>query len=61
MRVSRTFRFGPSANIEPMFEVYNILNENAALSQVTTIGPAFGRISSTVDGRLVRLGFKLLF
>jgi carboxypeptidase family protein/TonB-dependent receptor-like protein len=61
LRLSKVLRFGQSRTVEPMFELYNLLNENAALSQVTTVGTAFGRISSTVDGRLIRLGFRMAF
>lgn len=60
IRVSKTFRQG-SRSIEPMAELYNVLNENAALSQVTTLGPTFGRISSNIDGRIAKFGLKILF
>lgn len=60
VRVSKTFRFG-QRSIEPLAELYNIANENASLSQVTTVGPTFGRVSSNVDARIARFGVKLLF
>jgi hypothetical protein len=60
MRVSKTFRRG-SRSIEPMAELYNVLNENAALAQVTTVGPTFGRISSNIDGRIAKFGLKIVF
>jgi hypothetical protein len=38
-----------------------VLNENAALSEVETVGPALGRIARNVDGRTVRLGVRVQF
>jgi hypothetical protein len=61
LRLSKTFRFANRRSIEPLAELYNITNENAALSQVTTVGPTFGRVSSNVDGRIARFGLKILF
>lgn len=60
LRVSKTFRVG-SRSIEPMAELYNVLNENAALGQVTTVGPTFGSVSSNIDGRIAKFGLKILF
>jgi hypothetical protein len=60
IRLSKTFRFG-SRSIEPMAELYNVLNENAALAEVTTVGPTLGRVSSNVDGRIAKFGLKVLF
>jgi hypothetical protein len=61
VRVSRIFRFANGRSIEPLAELYNLSNENASLSEVTTVGPTFGRISSNVDGRIARFGVKVLF
>jgi hypothetical protein len=60
-RVSKRFRLGANTSFEPTFDIYNVLNENAALSEVETVGPALGRISRNVDGRTVRFGFRVLF
>jgi hypothetical protein len=59
-RLAKRFRFGNSS-FEPTLDVYNVLNENAALSEVETVGPALGRISRNVDGRTVRLGVRVQF
>lgn len=59
-RVSKRFTAG-STTIEPTLDVYNVLNENAAISEVETVGPALGRISRNVDGRTLRFGLKLQF
>ena len=59
-RASKRFTAG-STTIEPTLDVYNVLNENAAISEVETVGPALGRISRNVDGRTLRFGLKLQF
>lgn len=61
VRVGRRFRQAGSLTFEPLFEVYNLLNENASVTEVETVGPALGRISRNIDGRLVRLGVKVSF
>jgi hypothetical protein len=50
-----------SLTFEPLFEVNSLLDENASVSEVETVGPALGRISRNIDGRLVRLGVKVAF
>jgi hypothetical protein len=60
LRVSKAFRSG-SFTIEPLLDLYNILNENAAIREVEQVGPALGRVSENVDGRLIKLGLKLAF
>ncbi len=47
--------------IEPLVEIYNVLNENASLTEVEQVGPALGRISRNLDARLLRLGVKVNF
>jgi hypothetical protein len=60
VRVSKVFQVG-KVLVEPLLDLYNLLNENAPLSEVTTVGPALGRVSENVDGRLIRFGAKLSF
>jgi hypothetical protein len=60
LRLSKVFRFG-NKSVEALGELYNVTNENAALNEVTNVGPTFGRISSNVDGRIARFGLKLAF
>ena len=61
LRVGRRFRAAGSMTFEPLFEVYNILNENASLVEVEQVGATLGRISRNIDGRMVRLGLKVSF
>jgi len=48
-------------DVEPLLEVYNLLNENASVTEVEQVGAALGRVSRNLDGRLVRVGFKVGF
>lgn len=60
VRLGRRFQtYGLTA--EPLIEVFNLLNENASLQEVEQVGPALGRISRNIDGRLVRFGVKVSF
>ena len=59
-RATKRFKRG-KVTFEPTVDVFNVLNENAALTEVETVGPALGRISRNVDGRTLRFGFKIQF
>lgn len=61
VRLGRRFATGGSLTIEPLLEVYNLLNENAPVQEVEGVGAALGRISRNIDGRLVRFGVKVAF
>lgn len=61
VRVGRRFAAVRGASIEPLFEIYNLLNENASLTEVETVGPSLGRISRNIDGRLVRFSVRVTF
>src|SRR5690606_16490238 len=61
LRLGRNFRLGRGLSVEPILEVYNLLNENASVTEVEQVGPALGRVSRNLDGRLVRLGVKVAF
>jgi outer membrane receptor protein involved in Fe transport len=60
-RLAKRCRLRANTTIEPTLDVYNLLNENAALSEVETVGPALGRISRNVDGRTLRVGLRVQF
>jgi len=61
VRVGRQFRGARGATIEPLLEVYNVLNENGSLTEVETVGPTLGFISRNIDGRLVRFSVRVGF
>jgi hypothetical protein len=61
MRFSRRFNLGPRMTFEPTLDFYNLLNENAALEEVETVGPALATIARNVDGRTIRFAARFLF
>lgn len=60
-RVSKAFQLHGSLKVDAILDLYNITNNNAAVTQVQIVGPALGHISEAVDGRLLRLGARLSF
>jgi hypothetical protein len=60
LRLVKIFRTG-SSRIEPTIDLYNIFDNNAVTSAVTTIGPSLGRPSAIVMGRLLRVGAHVTF
>ena len=61
VRIGRRFQTAYGVTAEPLFEIFNLLNENASVQEVEQVGAALGRISRNIDGRLVRFGVKLTF
>ncbi len=70
-RLSKTFKFGDKQTLEGMFDLYNTLNANTLLSQVTVNGPTFlqptaaasGATSATpiLPARIFKLGIRYRF
>ncbi len=60
LRVTKSFRFG-GVRVEPTVDLFNVFNNNAVTSAVTTVGPSLGRPSAIVMGRLLRIGGHLTF
>jgi hypothetical protein len=46
---------------EPTVDVFNLFNDDAVTSAVTTVGSSLGRPSAIEMGRLVRIGGRLAF
>jgi hypothetical protein len=61
LRVGRTFKGTGGTTVEPLFEIYNVLNDNGSLTEVETVGASLGRISRNIDGRLVRFSVRVAF
>lgn len=61
LRLGRRFHNAGGLSFEPLVEVYNLLNENASVAEVETVGTALGRISRNIDGRLARVSLKVGF
>jgi len=60
LRFGRPFRVS-TVSFEPFLDLYNLTNANTVLSDVTTIGTSLGRVSSTINPRIIRIGVKLDF
>ena len=60
VRLGRRFN-ARGLTFEPLLEVYNLLNENASVTEVEQVGTALGRISRNLDARLLRVGLKVQF
>ena len=60
LRLTKTFRAG-GVRIEPTADLFNVFNNNAVTSAVTSVGPSLGRPSAIVVGRLLRLGAHITF
>ncbi len=60
LRLTKVFQIN-KVRLEPTIDLYNVFNNNAVTSAVTTIGSSLGRPSSIVMGRLVRVGGHVTF
>ena len=60
MKIVKVFKSG-GTKFEPTLDVYNLFNNNAVTSAVTTIGSSLGRPSAIVMGTLVRVGGRISF
>jgi hypothetical protein len=60
LSVRRVFKIR-SLSIEPVAEVFNMLNANTVTSRSTLLGPAYHRVSGILPGRLMRFGFDVKF
>lgn len=61
LRFGRIFDMGGTWRLEPFVDLYNLFNVNTILNEVTTVGPNLGNVSSTVNPRVIRVGFKTSF
>jgi len=70
-RISKVFKIGDKQALEGMFDLYNTLNANTLLSQVTTNGPTFLQPTTAASGatsaapilpaRIFKLGVRYRF
>jgi len=60
LRVSKILRFA-GVRLEGIADIYNLLNSNATTGEVQTVGPALGRPSAILEGRILRLGVQMTF
>lgn len=59
-RFAKIVRFG-GRRLEGSIDIYNLLNENTVITQVSTFGPTWQRPTRILAGRTVRLGAQLNF
>jgi hypothetical protein len=70
-RISKTFHIGDKQTLEAMFDLFNSLNANTIISQVTTNGPTFLQPTASASGatsatailppRIFKLGVRYRF
>jgi hypothetical protein len=61
LRVSKSWNIRDRVQIEPVADLFNVLNTSAVTSAVTTIGSSLLRPSNIDFGRMARLGGKITF
>jgi hypothetical protein len=59
-RFGKGFQFG-GKRLEATMDIYNLLNENTVVTQVTTFGPTWQRPTRILAGRTARLGAQFNF
>ena len=60
LRFAKTVRLR-ATRLQALADIYNMLNSDATISEVQTVGPSLGRASEVVQGRLLRLGVQWNF
>jgi hypothetical protein len=60
LRLGRNFTVG-SLRFEAFADLYNLLNSNTVLTQNNTYGTSLGQVSSTLNPRVLRVGWKFAF
>ena len=59
-RLSKVFRMG-TTRVEPILDVYNVLNSSSILTINTTYGPTWLRPTEVLLGRAVKIGAQIIF
>ena len=60
LRLTKIFRRGRT-RVQGMFDIYNIFNCNAVISEITRLGPTFRTPTLILGGRLLRFGVQVDF
>ncbi len=61
LRVSRPFTLRERWKVEPIVDLYNVLNVNTPYTEVTTVGANLGHYSANTEGRFLKAGLKVDF
>jgi hypothetical protein len=56
VKVQKTFRIGEDMRFEPNFQVFNLLNNSAAVTSNYSTGSTFGYATTVVSPRVARIG-----
>jgi hypothetical protein len=59
--VSKSIRTRRSVVLIPQVDIFNALNANTVLTQVTTFGSSLGNPATILTGRLIRFQMKVQF
>jgi hypothetical protein len=60
LSLRRTFRFD-NRSIEPALEIFNLGNISTVTSRSAQLGPAYGRVSNIIRGRMAKFGLNVRF
>ena len=61
MRGSKVFTMGRNVRIEPMLDVFNLLNRAPKVLMISDLGPNFGLPLQILAPRIARLGLRITF
>ncbi len=61
VRAAKTFRLGPSLQLQANVDVYNVFNASAVLNIISTFGPLYRQPTQILDARLVRFSVQVDF
>jgi hypothetical protein len=57
----KTFRISGNRSVEPLLELFNVLNASAVQGRATALGPAYHRVAAVTGGRMLKLGVNVKF
>jgi hypothetical protein len=61
LSLRKIFRIGGERSVEPVLEVYNVLNASAIQARTTILGPAYVNVANTLRGRMVKFAVNAKF
>ena len=61
LRASRVFTFRERWKVEPLLDLYNVLNVNTPYTEVTAVGANLGHYSANTEGRILKVGLQVNF
>jgi Carboxypeptidase regulatory-like domain len=61
LSIRRTFKLNEKVTAKPVIDILNIGNVSTITGRATQLGPTFGRVSSILRGRTIRMGLSASF